>query len=346
MAKNGRRPTALGAYIFAGGQTVGVSKTFDVLAHFENGNYGVATARRNFPDIPIFTDVETWPVQDYVGKVDWVFCNPPCAVWSAAGKSHGSSEGWRTDPRLGCYRHCFGLLEQIQPRFMSIESVTNAYKNGKEFLQELEVIAHELSYSVTHVFIDAYFCGVPQNRRRHFFVAHRGRFDIEKPTARHRTVRDVIGRIRNPGWSRPVREDLVKYLPMIRENEGFRQYWEKDNPPELQVVDPRGFVRGRPRMMEARLPMDRPMGAFIGDFYIHPTEARNLGVNEARALCCYPPDWKLGCPPPSAFSEFARAVLPPVAEWLGVHVSRSLDNPSLNQPYTDHRNFMNPSLFA
>lgn len=341
-----RRPTALGAYIFAGGQTVGVSNHFDVLAHLEDGNYGVNTFRRNFPNIPVYTKVDTWPTDEFMGMVDWVYANPPCAVFSAAGKSHGSFNGWKTDPRLGCYRNCFSLLKTVRPKFLTIESVTNAYKNGKEFLRELEVEAENEGYSVTHVFVNARDCGVPQERRRHFFVAHRGRFDAQRPKRDRRTVKDVLYRIRTSGWHRPIREDLVKYLPEIGPNQGFREFWEKDNPPEKQIVDSRGFVQGRPRMMEARLPWDAAMGAFIGDFYIHPTKDRNLGVNEARALCCYPSKWKLGCPPPSAFSEFARAVLPPVADWLAQQILASLDNPPLNRPQVDHRDFIYDSLFA
>lgn len=341
-----RRPTALGAYIFAGGQTVGVARHFDVLAHLEDGNYGVNTFRRNFPSIPVHTRVSEWPTDDYRGRVDWVFCNPPCAVFSAAGRSHGSSDGWRRDPRLECYRNSFSLLESIRPRFLTIESVTNAYKNGKEFLHELETAAVGQGYSVTHLFVNARDCGVPQERRRHFFVAHQGKFHPQRPTAKRRTVRDVLRRIRKPGWHRPVREDLKKYLPLVGPNQGFREFWERDNPPETQVTDERGFVQGRPRMMEARLPWDDAMGAFIGDFYIHPTEARNLGTNEARALCCYPSDWKIGCPEPSAFSEFARAVLPPVADWMAQNILANLDNPPLNRPEVDHRDFIRHSLFV
>ena len=143
-----------------------------------------------------------------------------------------------------------------------------------------------------------------------------------------------------------MREDLIPYLDVIQPNEGFRKYWEIDNPPDTHDKDPRGFVRGRPRMMEARLPWDTHMGAFIGDFYIHPTEPRNLGVNEARALCCYPTKWKIGCPEPSAFSEFARAVLPPAADWLGEQIVASLENVRLNYYGVDRIDFLRSSLFG
>jgi DNA (cytosine-5)-methyltransferase 1 len=323
-----------------------VNKHFDVLAHFEESNYGVPTFKKNFPDIPVYFPVDDWPIEEYKDKVDWVYCNPPCAVFSAAGKSHGSKDGWKKDPRLQCYKNAFSLLGKLRPKILTIESVTNAYKNGKEFLQELEKQAEDLGYSVTHLFINGQDCGLPQKRLRHFFVVHKGQFIINKATAKHRTVKEVIGKIKKPGWHRPIREDLQKYLPIIKANEGFRLYWEKDNPPEKQIIDKNGRVTGRPRMMEARLPWDKNMGAFIGDFYIHPNKPRSLGVNEARALCGYPSNWKIGCTPPSAFSEFARAVLPPVAEWLASQVIQNLQHPPLNKPYIDHIDFSQHSLFT
>ena len=339
------RPTALGAYIFQGSQTVGISQHFAIQAHFENGNYGVATAAKNFPDLPIFIDPATWPVEDYAGKIDLVYCNPPCAVFSNAGKSHGNRNAWRSDPRLSCYQDCFNLLETIRPSILTIESVTNAYKNGREFLVELEQKAQELGYSTTHLFVNALNMGVPQNRRRHFSVFHNISIPWERPTAPVRTVGEVLKTVKDPGWCRPIRDEDVEFLPLVKKNKGIRPLWEAKYAKDAEI-DSRGFMTGRPRMMEARLPNDEPMGAFIGDFYIHPTEHRNLGVNEARALCCYPEDWQLGCGPASAFSEFARAVLPPVAEWLGDQARRAVaENKRLNSFTVDHVDYITDSLF-
>ena len=53
---------ALGTYIFAGGFTLGVSKHFDVEAHFESkpGLYK-KTFKANFPDIPVYEGEDDWP---------------------------------------------------------------------------------------------------------------------------------------------------------------------------------------------------------------------------------------------------------------------------------------------
>lgn len=338
-----KKPTALGAYIFAGGQTLGVERAgFEVLAHFEDGKYGVKTFQANRPNIPVFTDAAKWPVEEYRGKVDWVYCNPPCAVFSNAGKSHGSLHGWRTDPRLACYRRCFDLLDALQPRVLTIESVTNAYRNGREFMQELETAAAALGYSTTHLFIDGQYCGLPQSRRRHFSTFTRARFKAIAPDFTTRvTVGDVLKNVKEPGFHRAIKPELAPIYAALRPRQGVADAWMKLNPESTWTVV-NGRVKGRPRMMEARIPWDDIMGAFIGDFYIHPLEARPLGVYEAQALCGYPEDWILGCPPASAFSEFARGVLPPVAEWVGRQVLATLEQSGLNMPVHDIFDFTSP----
>jgi len=345
------RPTAVGSYIFAGGQTVGVERAgFEVLAHLEDGAYGVKTFRANRPDIPVYTVPGEWPIEDLFPKqIDFVYANPPCAVFSNAGKSHGSLHGWRSDPRLDCYRRCFGLLGALKPRVLSIESVQNAYRNGREFMQELEVSAAEMGYNTTHLFVDGRYLGLPQSRRRHFLVFSRARFAARAPDFRTRvTVADVLRDVKDPGWHRPVKPELLPIYESLRPRQGVADAWLKLNPKETWVVDEKtGRVRGRPRMMEARWPWDDVGGCFIGDFVIHPLEPRPLGVNEAKRICQYPDDWKLGCPPASAFSEFARSVLPPVAEWLGKQVMATLERPPTNAPHLDIYDFLTPhSLFG
>lgn len=74
------KPTALGSFIFAGGFSLGVSESFDVLAHLEETNYGVATVRRNFPDLPVRVGRDRWPLDALAAgsQIDWIFGNPPC----------------------------------------------------------------------------------------------------------------------------------------------------------------------------------------------------------------------------------------------------------------------------
>lgn len=75
------RPTALGAYIFAGGFTVGVKRHFDVLAHLEgDGGYGASSVRLNYPKLPIFYGPDRWPLDELAARptIDLIYGNPPC----------------------------------------------------------------------------------------------------------------------------------------------------------------------------------------------------------------------------------------------------------------------------
>ena len=321
--------TALGAYIFAGGFTLGVEKHFRVQAHFEGNNYGVPTFKRNRPWVPVYVGYERWPTQRFKHQINFVYCNPPCAPFSSAGASilRGKDQ-WRTDPRTNCIHQCFSLLEKIEPDVLAIESVTNAFTRGRELFDELALKANNLGYGVTHLLENAKWMDTPQHRKRYFFIAHKNKFIHERlnwvpPVTVAERLRDVT----DPGYHRPVRADLQKYYDQLVEvngpNGGIRPLWEKDNPPETHVRTRFG-VQGRPRMMEHRLPVNKPMGAFIGDFHIHPTQPRNLGLNEAKALCGYPLDYQF-TNERGAFSELARGVMPNVGAWLARSVASTIN---------------------
>ena len=148
---------ALGTYIFAGGFTLGVSKHFDVEAHFESkpGLYK-KTFKANFPDIPVYEGEDDWPRKKFKNKIDFVYCNPPCAPWSNLGGAQKGAGAWRDDPRIKCWRDSFNLLKELNPKAIAIESVPRVYsKNGgRPMIMELTKEANELGYQVTHLLID------------------------------------------------------------------------------------------------------------------------------------------------------------------------------------------------
>ena len=72
------KPTALGVHVYAGGFSLGIRKGgFDVVAHLESGDYGLATMRRNQRRVPVHIDPRTWPVAELAGGIDLVYGNPP-----------------------------------------------------------------------------------------------------------------------------------------------------------------------------------------------------------------------------------------------------------------------------
>lgn len=321
------RPTAVGAYIFAGGFTIGVGKHFRVLAHLEASQYGVASSQRNFPGLRAYTNPDFWPLDDLAGrKIDFLYCNPPCAPWSQAGATmKGGGDAWRKDPRLVCWRNCFVAFERIQPKVLAIESVTRALTAGAPFIEELSDMARLMGYAVSHVMVDAKNHDMAQKRKRYFFVCHRVTVDFDPPPRTRVTVNDLLATVSSPGhvprWKDKTHEALVPHLPA---HASFRALWERFYDSDAQDRNAQGGVVGRPRIFIHRVDGEGHIGTITGDYFVHPTLDRFMGINELKVLNGFPEDYWLEGNPAGHFSLISRGVCPPVAEWLAGCVSRGV----------------------
>ncbi len=326
--------TAVGAYIFAGGFTLGVRRAgFRVLAHLEDGSFGIASALANAPGLAVHTDPGSWPTERLAG-VDFVYCNPPCSVFSLAGYSprHGSgnaqSDKWRSDPLTGCFRRAIGLAASVRPRVLAIESVQQAFTRGHDLMWDAAREFLSLGYSVDFVTLDAQNVGLPQRRRRAFLVATRvevdWKVDRDSPSA---TVRDAIGSLRDSPrelskMSDFYRRSLERTLPGEELRAGFARVTDGREP----ELNKRGHVVGRPAFVYRRLAWDEPAPTLLGGpRYFHPDEDRHVSVREFQVLCGYPPDYRFVGTVDEKFAQIAKAVTPTVGEWLGLSVRRALE---------------------
>jgi DNA (cytosine-5)-methyltransferase 1 len=326
------QPTALGVYIFAGGFTLGVRQHFNVLAHLEDGDFGVPTSKRNLPDIDVFTNPETWPLEKFEG-VQFVYGNPPCAPWSNSARSWKKSQAgikemsrYETDPRTSCVYTMFSTLEKLRPRAWAWESVPGAFSKGRPLVDSLTERANALGYSATYVFENALHLGVPQKRRRFFCIFH----DVEIPwTYEHQPLRTVWNAI--GGWSMekagdvyPIKGATQELLKHVKPGTGLKGTWNKLHP-EPHELNERGHVKGRPTFSSLRLSYDRPASTMIGGAHqFHPEHDRMITVKEAQVLCGYPYEFEFVGRIGHCYPQMAKAVLPPVGKWLAENVSRAL----------------------
>lgn len=344
-----REFTAVGVHVFAGGFTLGVEQHFRVLCHLEHGRYGVATARMNWPDMPIHTAEDEWPLEELEGRVDLVFANPPCALFSSAGiATTRGPDAWREDPRLDCWRQCFSVLERVRPRAWVLESVTQAYTKGREVVDDYTRRALAMGYSVRHVLVDGAWTGLPQRRKRFFLVVFRPESDVrfafdfgrrlttvnealrtteglECGFVGHQTGKALFGQYiaetpQGGRLSESFNRRNCGFLRHVGQGQYVKTVWQDQNPGTRGQKK----VKGRPGFNYRRLREDEQMGAFTGDFFAHPTEDRFVGTVEMRALCGYPLDFQLEGKPGGHASLLARAVMPPVAEWLARSVADGL----------------------
>lgn len=347
---------AIAHNVFAGGFSIGMREHFDVLAHFEESDYGVATVHKNYPDLPIHYGHSEWPIDDpQFSELDAIYGNPPCAAWSVAGytKTRGADK-WKSDPRVQCTERAFQLLEKLRPKVWVTESVTQAYSKGQEFWRGLEERARNIGYNTYYVLHDTKWLGVPQSRKRLLVVF--SRINIAWPAsnwAPPETALEALSKVT------PTRLDwTVKIEPLVAKHlkdgggsifempagQRVRTYWESLIPEKDWKIGERGQVIGRPSFGHKRLAIDRPSDVIVGYAIVHPTEPRFITINEMAALCGFPSDYQIVANAPgAAASLIARGVCPPVGDWLGGVLAKAIkEGRDVTTPTTHHVELRDP----
>lgn len=343
--------TALGCHIYAGGFTLGVRERFNVLAHLEEGPFGTETVRFNMPTLPIRIGTETWKPQDFRGKVDLLYGNPPCASWSIAGvkvkdKEERNDKRWSHDERTDCTVRLFGLISPIAPKVFIWESVMAAMKNGREFIDERVKQVNALGYHAHLVTFNGLDLGLPQTRKRFFFVATKVELQMPAPgwPARHRTVREALASV--PGnASKEGAKISDNYLRVLKSMKPGEKSLHKAFMNSLGGKEPErnkhGGVKGRPGFLNQRLVWDEPAPTITGGpQFFHPAEPRPLTIVEQQVMCGYPPTYQFVGSTGDKYAQIAKAVLPPAARWIsgivadGIESNQTIKAPGVEEnPY-------------
>ena len=289
-------------------------------------------ARACGPTVPIAVGRQSWPIAKLAAgpTIDLVYGNPPCAAWSQAGaamtEATKAAKDWRKDDRVDCTRLHFSLLEELRPHAWVWESVTGAFTKGREFVDELTERAVALGYNVTYVLHDAKWLGVPQMRKRFFFVATDVRFDVDTSKISWEIVPCAEALAALKGEQSPAQEHNIRryqdWLHEVIPGEDLRRTWERLNPPETWKRHPNGFVKGRPPFTIKRPRPDGPANTVMHEM-VHPVEHRAMSIPELALLCGFPLDYRCPFGSSNDHSLVARGVCPPVAKWIAGEVARS-----------------------
>jgi DNA (cytosine-5)-methyltransferase 1 len=314
---------ALGCYIFAGGFSIGVKKAgFTLLGHLENGPFGAETARHNLK-IPVWEKPNEWPVDRFIQKVDWLYGNPPCSGWSYAGTKTGikESERWRDHSQTVHTLRLFSLSKAIQPRVFTWESVAAVKTKAVEFITDQNQEMIKQGYHIYHVLLDGVNCGLPQHRRRFFFIASRVRLNITRPHERWVTVGEVLKDVIDPGPYLRCSQTARRIVQQMPRNKtlGLRRYFDEHHTPKELSYDKQGRIIGRPTFLSLRVSLNDVSPTITGGCqYYHPFKPRHLSVLEQQLICGYPRTFRFMDPVlHRQYAEIGKAVLPPPAYWLG-----------------------------
>ncbi|WP_323170910.1 DNA cytosine methyltransferase [Natrialba sp. PRR66] len=195
----------------AGGLSEGFSEAgYNIVTGIDNNKHSIDTFRRNHSCEPILGDIKEEKIVSDIQKsinkngfslneIDLVMGGPPCRGFSMANVNSDSTE----HPLNDLPTRFLEIVEEIDPDAVLIENVPRllTIADGK-FKQSIEDRLESLGYNIAYGVLKAEKFGVPQKRRRVFFLGHKYiepelptpdefSYDFELPVSVSRAISDL-----------------------------------------------------------------------------------------------------------------------------------------------------------
>lgn len=173
--------TMIDLFCGAGGFSLGFSQNgFKTIFAIDNQECCIETYRINHPDIDenriVCENIENISLELDVAikgiNVDIVIGGPPCQGFSMANRQRMID-----DPRNRLYKYFVETIAKVKPKFFVMENVEGMLKIKDEIIEDFALL--ETSYTVVAVRINAIDFGVPQNRKRVFFIGTRTDVNVD-----------------------------------------------------------------------------------------------------------------------------------------------------------------------
>ena len=184
--------SAVDLFCGCGGISAGLQRAgYEIVAGLDMEKHFIATFAHNFPNAHAITDsiIKLSPV-DFAalaglaaGDLDLLAGGPPCQGFS---KNVPRKHRYLDDPKNLLVKSFLEYAEFLRPRVILMENVAEM-KNGFEgqYTDEVVMRLEAAGYTVAHAVLNAADYGVPQRRRRAFFLANRAGFTFRIPQPTH-----------------------------------------------------------------------------------------------------------------------------------------------------------------
>ena len=306
-----------------GGMDIGFDRAgFEHVASYEIMEGATNVLKLAHPEWSIFGgeqgDVRKVDWRKYRNKVDVLHGGPPCQPFSHAGRQNGAADIRDMIPEL------VRAVKAIKPRAFVCENVNGL--TAKRFVQYVEETIHaplRTSYTILQFTLNAADFGVPQRRRRVFFVGFASqddasRFEIPGPTHIHdideyngnlpRTmgVREALGlpKAEYDGLAPTLRSGLTgpRHTTSVLSSVSAMKEWSR------MGVWPNGVAADRPS----------------ASAYVAKNGNYRLSIDDCLILQGFPVDWPVGRPVYLALGLIGNSVAPPMAYHLAGAVAAAL----------------------
>lgn len=232
MYSNKREYTCIDLFSGAGGLSLGFEmEDFNILAGFEIEPKFLETYIHSHPNTVGFnedlnnTDVIKLLKNNDIdpNEIDVVIGGPPCQGFSTVGNR------MIDDPRNNLVRIYANIVDKVKPKMFLMENVSglSTMKNGKDELikDELVTLFNNIGYNVDSKVLLAADYGVPQLRKRIFFVGIKKEYNwgFKFPSPTHHDKNSLLSHSDNAKQYVTVK-DALSDLPIIECKEESTEY--------------------------------------------------------------------------------------------------------------------------
>jgi len=182
---------------------------FNIIACVDNDGVAAATYSANFPESRVVVDrIENVTGEDLLcgtgvrrDEIDIVIGGPPCPGFSVVGRVkiaslvrtgkwnhlNNSHPRFIDDDRNTLYRHFVRIVRELKPKYFVMENVSGmASHNGGGTVEYIVEDFSKIGYRTDWKILNAVMYGVPQKRRRIFFIGNRLGLPNPFPAPTHR----------------------------------------------------------------------------------------------------------------------------------------------------------------
>ena len=317
--------TVISTFAGGGGSSLGYKWAgFTELLAIDFDKNSCDTLKANF-DFPVWQrdikEVTVNEILDFlklkVGELDVLDGSPPCQGFSTAGKRN------LNDERNDLFKDYVRLIEGLQPKVFVMENVSGMIKGGyKGKFNEILKTLKDTGYNVKVKLMNAMWYEVPQSRERLFFIGVRkdiGEPSFPEPLKTFITVKEALRDIRNETFcatdysTKRRGEYLLKDLiSKIKQGESAQDHLKSG-----------GFsmIRLNENKCSPTVTKTFP-GSNVS--LIHPTENRNITIEEAKRLCGFPDNHKLNGTFREQWSRLGNAVMPKMMYHIAKNIKEKI----------------------
>lgn len=315
----------------AGGFSLGFDKAgFNNIFSLDIEDNFCKTYRHNFPkhnlvkkDIKNLTSTD---IKTLINKqtIDVIVGGPPCQGFSIAGSI---ARNFIDDPRNYLFKEFVRVVSIVKPKCFVMENVARLYTHNKGKTRDEIILDFEnIGYSVKSKIINTAEYGIPQVRKRVFFIGSRIEKGIVFPKVnnKNKTVKQAIHDL--PVLNSGDKSDVPNHIAMNHSKQMLKKMsYISDGGDRTEIPESIRPQSGDIRKY-IRYQGNKPSITVTGDMrkVFHFSQNRALTVRELARLQTFPDDFVFQSSSISQQQQVGNAVPPVIAEIIANTLKKSL----------------------